>query len=508
MTNKNDFITPPDARLFIQVGGTRPGQAYEYLGCGETQDTEISVGERKVVRRQSRDRRGVWDIVGQQYSMQDLHKTGVRMSMPRDAASFLERLAQTRCRVSIQVAIGKCNKPDEFNTGWDSKLLYEAATLSSLKIPGLASVDGEGNKTEELFIEGPLQFEYFDRITSMRFAERAGSTIVAEVLDGVYAHDVECSDCGPYSDGCDHVYVIAKANPGSPGLSGQLVYANDGVNFTSVDIPTLGGLSPNKIDIIGEYLVVISQDKRNLQYARRQAVLSASDWIAVSTGFVLGAGPRAIYAKSPGEVFFAGAIGYIYKATDYQVEVTPIEAGTLTSNNYNDIDGDGGDVVVAVGDSNVVVVSTNSGKTFSLLTGPSVGSDLNAVAVLDANNWIVGGDGGAFYRTNDGGLNWTAIGFKGAGVGAIVYDIEFCPQTPTVGYAAIEIGGRGYVFRTTDGGTKWFNEQPSVLGMTANAHLNFVAPCPTDINVAAAGGLASGSTDGFLVIGEGAVSTC
>ncbi len=508
MTNKDDFITPPDFRVFIQTGGTRPGQSYEYLGCGETQDAEISVGERAVVRRQSRDRRGAWDIIGQKYSMQDLHKTGIRMAMPRAAASFLERMVQTRCRVSIQVVVGKCNKPDEFNTGWESKLLYEYATLSSLKIPGLAAVDGEGNKSDQVFLEGPMQFEYFDRITSMRFSERAGSTIVAEVLDGAYSYDVECSDCGPYSDGCKHLYTIAKANPGSPGLSGQLVYANDGVTFTSVDIPTLGGLSPNKLAIIGDYVVVISQAKRNLQYARRKAVISPSDWLAVSTGFVLGAGPRAIYAKSPGEVYFAGAIGYIYKASDYQVSVDPIEAGTLTSSNYNAIHGDRGDVVVAVGDLNVVVVSTNSGKTFSLLTGPLPGADLNTVAVLDANNWLVGGDGGAFYRTNDGGLNWTAINFVGAGVGAIVYDIQFAQQTKTVGYAAIEISGRGYVYRTTDGGTKWFRDDPAVLALGNNAHLNFVAPCPSNINVAATGGLAAGSTDGFLAIGEGAAASC
>ena len=130
------------------------------------------------------------------------------------------------------------------------------------------------------------------------------------------------------------------------------------------------------------------------------------------------------------------------------------------------------------------------------------------MAVLDASNWIVGGDGGAFYRTNDGGLSWTAINFLGAGAGAIVYDVQFARQTKTVGYAAIEISGRGYVYRTTDGGTKWFRDAPAVLALGNNAHLNFVAPCPSNINVAATGGLAAGSTDGFLAVGEGVASSC
>ncbi len=508
MTNKGDFFTPPDTRLFIQSGGTRPGAAYDYLGCGETQEAEISIGEREVIRRQSRVQRGKWDIIGQKYSMPDLHKTGIRMSMPRGAASFLERMAKTGCKVSMQIVIGKCAKPDEFYSGWESKLLYESATLSSLKIPGLAAVDGEGNKGDEVFLEGPMQFEYFDRIVPMRFGERAGSTIVAEILDGAYAFDVDCAECGPYSEGCKHLYVIARANSGSPGLSGQLVYFNDGVNPASVDIPTLGGLSPNKMAIIGDYIVVISEAKRNLQYARRRTTIAATDWIAVSSGFVAGAGPRAIYAKSPGEVFFAGAIGYLYRASDYQTEVSPIEAGTLTSEDFNAIHGDGGDVVVAVADNNVVLLSTNSGNTWSLVTGPLAGSDLNAVAVIDASNWIVGGDGGAFYRTGDQGATWTAISYIGANAGAIVYDIKFCQQTPTVGYAAISTNGRGYVYRTTDGGTKWFRDEPSITGLGNNTRCTFVAPCLSDINIVATGGLAAGSNDGYLAVAEGARSTC
>lgn len=501
MASDREFLSAPDVRIFIQRGGTRPGQKYEYLGCGETGDTELSVGEREVVRRQSRVQRGKWDIIGKKYAMPDLHTTSVRLGMPRATASFLERMVKTKCAISIQAVIGKCNKPDEFGE-WESKLLYEYAELTSLTIPGLAAVDGGGNSADEVFLNGPMQFEFYDRITRMRFTEKAGDEVFAEVLDGVYAYSVECGECGPYSEGCNHLYVITRSQSGSPGLSGQLVYSNDGESFTRVDIPTLGGLAPNKIALVGDYLIVISEAARNHQYARRQHTIVAGDWVEVESGYVVGAGPRALYVKSPGEVFIAGAIGYIYRADDYQSEVSPIESGVLTSEDFNAIDGDGGEIVIAVADNNVILLSENSGESWELVTGPLAGSDLQSVTVLDENNWIVGGDGGAFYRTNDGGLSWTAISYKGSGVGAIVHSIRFSPETKTIGYAAIEIGGRGYVYRTTDGGTNWSREAPAISALADNDRIRFVAPCPNNINVCAAGGVAANGSDGFLAVAE------
>jgi hypothetical protein len=499
MANDREVLSAPDVRIFIQRGGTRPGQKYEYLGCGETGDTELSIGEREVIRRQSREQRGKWDIVGKKYAQPDLHTTSVRLSMPRATASFLERMLKTRCGISIQAVIGKCSKPDEFHQ-WESKLLYEYAELTSLTIPGLASVDGGGNGTDEVFLNGPMQFEFFDRITRMRFTEKAADDVLAEVLDGMYAYSVECGECAPYSEGCDHLYLLTRAQAGSPGLSGQLVYTNDGESFTRVDIPTLGGLAANKIATVGDYLIVISEAARNHQYARRQHNIVAGDWIEVDSGYIVGAGPRALYVKSPGEVFVAGAIGYLYKADDYQTEVSAIESGVLTSEDFNGIDGDGGDVIVAVADNNVILLSLNNGESWELVTGPLAGSDLQSVAVLNESNWVIGGDGGAFYRTNDGGESWTAIPFKGSGVGAIVHSIRFSSETNSIGYAAIEIGGRGYVYRTTDGGTNWSREEPAITGLENNDRITFVAPCPNNINVVAAGGLAANGSDGFLAV--------
>jgi hypothetical protein len=279
-----------------------------------------------------------------------------------------------------------------------------------------------------------------------------------------------------------------------------MIYTNDGDNFTDVDIPTLGGLSPNAIGVVGDFIVVVSEAARNLQYCRRKAVISSADWAEVTSGFVAAHGPRAIYVKNPGEVFMAAAAGYIYKATNYQQTVAVSDPGSASSNNYNAIDGDGGDTIVVVGDADTIVVSSNSGETWSVVVSPTSGSDLQAVAVIDENNWLIGGDGGAFYYTNDGGLNWTTINFALMGAGAIVQDIKFNPMSEQVGYMALEVGGRGYVFRTTDAGSHWYNDEPAIRGLDANVRINFVAPSPNSVNVVAAGGLGLIGTDGYLAV--------
>lgn len=500
MAKNTNYFTAPDAVIWTQAGGTIPGKAYELLACGETTDTTISVGEREVILGKDLSQPGTWYVKGQKYAPQELHSTGLRMSMPRKTASLLERLVDTRCLLNIQIPINKCGTLEEFNRKWDSKLLYELASLSELTIPALGGETGEN--VDEVWIEGPMKFNLYARILRMRFTERFASTILSEAIDGVFCGGPSCGDCGPYSEGCDHTYIITRNNPSSPGLSGQLVYSNDKVTAASIDIPTLGGLDPDAIACAGDYLIVVSEAAGNHQYIEKAEVMTAADWVEVTSGYLAFHGPRALYVKSAAEVFIAAAAGYIYKSTDFQTSVAPIEAGSLTAEDLNAVHGDGGDVIVVVGDNNTVLLSTNNGDTFGLLTGPQAGADLNAIAVFDAYNWVIGGDGGAFYYTNDQGVTWHAIPFLGSGAGAIVHDIRMSARTNQVGYAAIEIGGHGYVYRTTDGGTHWYREEPAITGLDTNDRIRFVAPCPTNVNVVLAGGLDDNGTDGYAAIAE------
>jgi hypothetical protein len=101
--------------------------------------------------------------------------------------------------------------------------------------------------TRRLILTGTLSFQEWDRIRSIKFSERADSTVVAEVLDGFYYDTAQCGECGTPSDGCNAIYLLTAASGGSPGLSSQLVYSLDkGKTWATIDISTLGGLAGNR----------------------------------------------------------------------------------------------------------------------------------------------------------------------------------------------------------------------------------------------------------------------
>ena len=121
--------------------------------------------------------------------------------------------------------------------------------------------------------------------------------------------------------------------------------------------------------------------------------------------------------------------------------------------------------------------------------------------------WIVGGDGGAFYYTEYGietvAADWQAITFAGSGSGAIIHDIR-ASKTNSILYAAVEMSGRGYALRSTDGGVYWArSDSTEFAGLGDNDRVVFVAPCPSDVNVVAVGGLAADGSDGFVAVAEG-----
>jgi len=493
------LFTQADATIWLQVGGAIPGIDYKLLACGETTDTELSRGDREAIIRKDLNQRGAYYIAGKKYATPEMHSTGLRMEMPRGAVSVLERLMRTGCDVTIQCTVGRCTTPEDFHRGWESVLIYEEASLSSLSIPSLGGFTGE---KDDVLIEGSMTFMDYGRVTRMRFQEKFPDLVPAEVLDGLFCGAVECGNCGSYSDGCQRLYVLTRANPGSPGLSSQLVYTNDLLVGAAIDIPPFGGLDGNRLVCVGDCILVISEAAQMHAYIQREAVMTAAGWQGVTSGYVAGHGPRAVFVLNPTEIFFASAGGYIYKSTNYQALVEIVEDATITTEDFNDIDGDGGDVLYAVANNNVVVKSINRGETWQLLTGPQAGSDLQTVWVMDEYNLLVGGTESAFYRSNDGGVTWHAVNYANGGAADIIHDIKFS-RLRSVGYAAIESGGVGYVYRTKDAGTNWFRDDPHIAGLDDNARIRFVAPCLFDENVVAAGGLATGSTDGYLAVASG-----
>jgi len=123
-----------------------------------------------------------------------------------------------------------------------------------------------------------------------------------------------------------------------------------------------------------------------------------------------------------------------------------------------------------------VYKSTNSGVTFTDISGNLAGPELWCVWAVDANT-IYGGDGGAnggaggnakVWKTTNGGTLWTVILSTGGNAG-FINSIVFSRTSPLVGIVQSDpptgTGGVYWVQKTTDGGTTWvLSNPPGVTG--------------------------------------------
>ncbi len=482
-------------RIFIQPDGIGPGNPYYYNGCLTLAGPSQDLGEPEPVYCPSSEQRNKWDIVD---SIPKSPAPGTTDFTQRSSATLADvwwGLKRRGCYFNMKSIFSNCARPDDPNQ-WDAQILYRRNKLTNLATGAHNPLSGDDNAPLDL--TGSLSFEEFDTILPVLFGEKADAILVAEALDGLWYDIIQCGDCGVPSDGCNKGYVLTAANAGSPGLSSQVLYTADGGStFAAMDIPPLGGLSGNRIAGMGNYLVVVSEAGGGHYYALQSDVDAGTiAWTKVSSGYVAGKMPRAIFVKSSTQAFVAGAGGYIYYMTDPTLPVTVVADGSATTQGLNDIAGFGR-TLMAVGNSNAVLLSTNDGQTFSLITGPAIGVNLTAVAAVLSQLWFVGGGGRLFY-TLDQGTHWTEI-FFAAGATAI-NDIRFVNDT--IGYMAVEIGGVGRVYRTVDSGRTWQFDRPSLRGLPTNQRINFTAPCGW--NTVMAGGRKTVGGDGMLAIGEAA----
>lgn len=484
------------ARVFVQ-SSVSPDSPYRYFGCVALDGPTQNLGAVKPVYCPSSSIRGAWDQVGTIRSAPAMGTTGFSQHMNRSLVDIWWDLKEKGCKFNLQVVLGACQRPDQFDA-WDSKIVLKDTYLTDIKLPALNPVTPDNNEVVD--ISGTLSFVEMSRMRPISFEEVADTKLLAELVAGFYYDFPQCGDCGRISDGCGRQYWLQNANAGSPGLSGVVLYTIDGgLNWNTIDIPPLGGLSGTDMVPVGAYCVVFSKAANALFWIKFDDLNAGTTtaWQKVTTGFVAAKGPNDAYVKSSSEVFVAADSGYIYEMINPASGVIVLSDGSITTQNLNAIDGNG-NTIVAVGGSNAVLKSINGGLSFSLITGPLPTANLTAVACVAPGIWFVGGNLGAVgyvYYTTDFGANWTRVAMDAI---TTVENIKFVDEL--VGYMAVTRGVSGDVYRTTDGGISWVRTSPAITGLPANSAINDVAPC--GYNKVAAGGRKTVGGDGILAVAE------
>jgi hypothetical protein len=493
MAREIPLLTKGQTRVFIQEDGAGVTHVPKYLGLAKAGSISWPQGDRTPQRVPSDDAYSEWDEVGEIIGVRGLPTMSLDIEMQRVLSEML-RLVRKRCPIDIQIHAGACKNPSDFDRGYEMVLVLEKGRATDYGISDLGDFDGsaQGGVNETIPFTGRDLYQVVD-ITAGAIATQADQEIIAVVICDTRT----CAACGlTASDGCQRIFAVTKADSGT--AKPVVIFSTDGGGSTDTSevTPFANTEDPSDVGCSGIYLVVLGSTTESLMYAEIADIIAGTEtWAEVATGFVGGSGPVKMFSQSQAFNWFAGLGGYIYFSSDITAGVEVQNAGVATTENLKAIHGIDNLNVVAVGENNAVVVTTNGGASWAALTGPDAGIDLNTVCMKSVSEWLVGGDNGKLYYTIDAGVSWAEKAFNGSGTGKVT-DIKF--STGAVGYLAHQTSAtKGRILRTINGGNSWVVQTVN----PANDIINGLAACTDDPNVVFAGGLTDDAADGILYKG-------
>ncbi len=486
------------SRVWIIEDRAAPNHPTSYYGRARAQGLASPAGDTTPVYEPDPFRYGEFGLIEQVRGAPGLGTTTLEAIMDIATLSRWLQLKRKGCPVDIQIHLGLCKNPDDFNGGFETAFILEDSRITAWNSSEIGALNqGQDAAVNEMI---PISFaEMYQLKGSLRLTNLAPTEVAREVLDVDICDRVSCGICGATSDGCQKVFAITVSAGGSPGLPADVLYSSDGgTTIGETNITTLAvNEDPSDAACIGAYYVVVSHASDSLHYADQSDILDGIEsWTENAAGIVAAGSPLAIFSISPSRSWVVGDGGYVYFYED--ITGTPVvqSSGNVTAENLNAIHGASESDLVAVGDNNAVIYTEDGGDTWTAVTGPVVGVALNTVWVFSSLRWLVGTAGGELWYTEDQGVSWTEIAFPGSGAG-VVYDLDF--PTDSVGFMSHSTATpAGRILRSIDGGHTWV-VQPTVGTGVANDQYNAVVGCPDEPNIAFAGGLADNGTDGVLV---------
>lgn len=188
--------------------------------------------------------------------------------------------------------------------------------------------------------------------------------------------------------------------------------------------------------------------------------------------------------------------GYIYSSSDQGETWDEREDGTESGGAaFNGICYYGDNIGYAVGDGPNIVYTTTGLTGWASVAAPGVGFDIVGVAVNDKGNLFVVTDDGRMFRTediSDAGAWEEWVDHNGGSIDWIGFD----PKAAYVGYYLYnDAAGRGWLYRSEDGGASW----AEVRGMPDNDGLNAAHICDQN-HVAIVGNMVAADGTSFFAM--------
>jgi len=495
------YYDTSNTRVWTIKNRAGPANAPAYQSCMKASSPMRPRGEPTIITCPDPQSYGQFKVVGKIPG--DIGLPGITlMSRYTEDISALLEFNRKGCDVDIQVLVGRCRNPQDFNEGWTKKLVIEGAQPGDWGITEFGALE-QGDQAainEEMPFKGEEMYE----IKRIIFEEQAESENVQEVLAILICDTISCGECDNPSDGCEKVFALTITVGGSPGAKAEVIFTQDGgTTWGDTEVDSLDAdKDPTDMACVGPNIVVISNDDDSLHWAPKDDILEETEtWTEVTTGIVAAGSPNAIISLSPRHTWIVGDGGYVYFTEDPTAGVTVQSAGTVATQDLKAIHGYDTNNLVAVGDSNEVIYTRNGGDTWVAVTGPNAAVNLSSVWMRGVDEWFIGCADGKLYYTLDAGTNWTQKVLPNQSNISDIEDIKF--STPTVGWLSAELSTTaGRIYRTTDGGYSWYVAPEGGASIPANDSINEIAVCDYDANVIYAGGLADDASDGIILKGS------
>lgn len=493
-----DIVRSAYSRVFLIEGRARVDHAPSYESCLRMTGVTRNFGDITRIECPDPANYGKFIEVASIRGASERATTSLEGRLASALKSALLRLANKGCAVDVQLHIGECTDPSDFDT-YTKAFVLENVSITSYSTEDLGALQSDDNAAVNETVE--ISAESFYEVLPLSFSSQAAALVAAEIVDVTFCDNASCGECETESDGCQKVFAIETTEVGSPTSPPNVIFTIDGGSTWYVhDIDSLGTAeAPSAVECLGNYLVVVSNASNSMHYAPRTEFDGFTDptFTEIATGFVAGGEPNDIFSLGRTS-FICGDGGYIYSCDDATAGVTVLLAGTAVLDDLTRVHALSEEFAVAVGEAGAIVYTENGTTWGESLPRPvGVGVNLTAVFVRSETEWWVGTSTGRVYYTLNAGASWTEKTFSGSGSGR-VDDIWFA--TDSVGYIAhATAAARGRILRTYNGGRTW-RVMPESGTLPLNDRVNRLATCG-DANIVVGGGLADNGTDGYLVWG-------
>lgn len=500
-SNTYEPLKTSQARVFIIEWRARIDRTPDYRSCYKMGGLSKTYGDVTTIEMPSESSYDGFYEAGEIRGTAERATASLIGRYARKLRSDLIKLGEIGCSFDVQLHLGACQAPDDFDT-FDKALVFEDVLIPDISTDDLGALEsGERAVVNET---ASISAKSFFEILPLSFGPKAASIVTNEVIDVAICDTKSCGECESPSDGCQRIYAITKAAGGSPSTPADVVFSIDGgSNWYAHDIDTLGAAEePSALDCLKGYLIVVSNETDSLHYVDLDDLNEYTDpaFTEVTTGFVAAGSPNDIYSVGS-LAFVVGDAGYVYKLENASSGVSVLDAGSATTNDLLRVHAIDQETAIAVGENGAIVYTTN-GTEWSASPASPVGFGVHLMAgvIVTDTVWVVGANNGNIYYTTNGGNTWTTGSFTGSGAG-VVYDIM--PATDSIWYMAHATATPlGRILRSYNAGATWVVCPEGSGTLTANDRVNRLAPCEFDANMVVGVGLADDGSDGFITVGQ------